>query len=194
MKDFYKILGVPPSSTLPEIKKAYRRLSKRYHPDLNPGNTVFEEKFKALQEAYSVLKDPVKRTSFDSKLEAKKRDLNAVNSTINNAKQFQRPHLRHRSVRKDSLIKSLLNTHIKKKDLYRGGGVLLLLTVVIGTIIFLESNYYHNETHFESIDSSYEMPLPDSATLIRGFEVDSIRSGNQSHTPGSIKKVSSTLN
>jgi curved DNA-binding protein CbpA len=195
MKDFYKILGVPPSSTLPEIKRAYRRLSKRYHPDLNPGNTVFEEKFKTLQEAYSVLKDPVKRTSFDSKLEAKRRVLNTVVSSVNNINQHQRPPLRHRSIKKNDFTRrSILNRPIKKNDFYKGGGVLLLLVIVVSTIIFLESSYYHNEATFESIDTSYETPALDSAKLIRGFEADSIEPPKQNHSSSSIKKVNAILN
>jgi curved DNA-binding protein CbpA len=195
MKDFYKILGVPPSSTTPEIKKAYRRLSKRYHPDLNPGNTVFEEKFKALQEAYSVLKDPVKRSSFDSKLEARRRVLSTVASTANNIKQHQRAPLRHSNIRKDEFTrKKIFNKPLRKKDLYMGGGVLLLLIIVVSTIVFLESNYYHNEANFEAIDTSYEMPPLDSSKLIRGFEVDSTELHKQNRAPGSIKKVNATLN
>lgn len=65
MKDYYKTLGVGEDAGLEEIKKAYRRLAKQYHPDANPGNKTAEEKFKEISEAYDVLSDPQKRQQYD---------------------------------------------------------------------------------------------------------------------------------
>jgi molecular chaperone DnaJ len=64
-KDYYRVLGVERKAALPEIKKAYRRLARKYHPDLNPGDKSSEAKFKEIQEAYSVLSDPKKRSQYD---------------------------------------------------------------------------------------------------------------------------------
>ena len=64
-KDYYKILGVDRHATLDEIKKAYRRLALKYHPDRNPGDKEAEEKFKEINEAYQVLSDPEKRARYD---------------------------------------------------------------------------------------------------------------------------------
>jgi len=58
MKDFYQILGVPRGASEADIKKAYRRLAKQYHPDVNKGDKAAEEKFKEISEAYNVLSDP----------------------------------------------------------------------------------------------------------------------------------------
>lgn len=65
-KDYYKILGVSKAATADELKKAYRKLALRYHPDRNKGNKASEEKFKEINEAYAVLSDPEKRKQFDT--------------------------------------------------------------------------------------------------------------------------------
>lgn len=64
-KDYYNILGVTKTATQEEIKKAYRKLAVKYHPDKNSGDKTAEEKFKEVGEAYEVLKDPEKRAKYD---------------------------------------------------------------------------------------------------------------------------------
>ena len=60
-RDYYEVLGVAKNADDAAIKKAYRVLAKKYHPDSNPGDTEAEKKFKEASEAYSVLSDPEKR-------------------------------------------------------------------------------------------------------------------------------------
>src|SRR5437899_12704105 len=64
-KDYYEILGVKKSASTEDIRKAFRKLARKYHPDVNPGDKAAEEKFKALSEANDVLSDHKKRKIYD---------------------------------------------------------------------------------------------------------------------------------
>ena len=76
-KDYYKILGVARTASEKDIKSAYRRLARKYHPDVNPGDKNAEERFKEISEAYEVLSDPHKRSQYDSFGEQWKRSTQA---------------------------------------------------------------------------------------------------------------------
>src|SRR5262245_29866931 len=65
-KDYYEVLGVSRNATDDDIRKAYRKLARKHHPDVNTGNKSAEEIFKEISEAYSVLSDPEKRKKYDS--------------------------------------------------------------------------------------------------------------------------------
>src|SRR6202158_1980161 len=64
-KDYYGVLGVKKSASVDDIRKAFRKLARKYHPDVNPGDKGAEEKFKTLSEANEVLSDPKKRKIYD---------------------------------------------------------------------------------------------------------------------------------
>jgi molecular chaperone DnaJ len=64
-KDYYKIMGVQRDASQDEVRKAYRKLARKWHPDINPGNKEAEQKFKEISEAYDVIGDEKKRKLYD---------------------------------------------------------------------------------------------------------------------------------
>src|SRR5574337_728275 len=64
-RDYYEVLGVKKDASDADIKKAFRKLARKYHPDVNPGNKTAEQKGKEMNEAYEVLSDPKKRQQYD---------------------------------------------------------------------------------------------------------------------------------
>src|SRR4030067_1386019 len=65
-RDYYEILGVSRDADDKQLKKAFRKFARKYHPDLNPNNKGSEQRFKEINEAYEVLSDPTKRKQYDS--------------------------------------------------------------------------------------------------------------------------------
>jgi DnaJ-class molecular chaperone len=84
MKDYYYILGVSPQASVEDIKKAYRKLSVKFHPDKNDGDSFFEERFKEIQEAYEILSNSSKRSIYDLKYEQRFTEKNDTTSSYNN--------------------------------------------------------------------------------------------------------------
>jgi TonB family protein len=106
-KDYYSILGVSQNSSEEEIKSAYRKLSKKFHPDLNEGDKYFEDRFREVQEAYDILCDPVLREQYDSSFVDKK-EATSKESEDQNIREEQMKYGNKRSSKKSKLIVSAL--------------------------------------------------------------------------------------
>ncbi len=119
MKDFYYILGLDPNCNLDEIKEAYRKLSKKLHPDLNQGDEYFENRFKDIKEAFETLRDPVKRRIYDEALTK-----GSANNT--NRDPSRRPH-RHTYYKSTSQNAGTKPGKLRRK----GPGIGLSITMII---------------------------------------------------------------
>ncbi len=121
-KDYYNILGVSKESDDSEIKKAYRKLSKQYHPDLNPNDKEAEEKFKEVAEAYEVLSDSEKRSNYDrfGTVDGRGNPFNGMNMDDVFTNFFNNPFVnrQNRGRRKGSDIR--INLKMPLEDLFNG--------------------------------------------------------------------------
>lgn len=86
MKNYYDLLEISEKSTKEEIQKAFRKLAKKYHPDVNNGNSKIQEKFKEIKEAYEVLKDEKKRKQYDESIKVNKNYETCKTNNINTEK------------------------------------------------------------------------------------------------------------
>jgi|GEM_PF-4221555 len=164
MKDYYYILGIKRESNADVIKSAYRKLSKKFHPDLNNGDKFFEDRFKEIQEAYETLINVNKRELYDKFYEANtnKKDENIVVNQTNNSEQKYETNFankkfrneeRETNIKFDNDLKSKDGKNIKKtksfiKDTWKNErlySVLFIITFIFWNIAFLSMHSQNNE-------------------------------------------------
>ena len=146
MKDYYYILGVGEVADKEAIKAAYRKLSKKFHPDVNEGDKYFEERFKEIQEAYEILSDDKERRNYDLKRKEKR---TFTEDTTNQTHEY-----------KSNSYPSENNENKQIRHTYFGGGfVFLALIVVIGIIVIVVNNSKteHNINHNPSISKQNDI-------------------------------------
>ncbi len=119
LKDYYEILGVHQTASLDEIKDAYKKLAKAFHPDKHQGDAFFSEKFKSLQEAYAVFTDPVKKQEYDAQWaefqkSSKKRKGTKQNRTTRPENKTERDTTPSSYSAAD--LPSLVDIYLEKKD------------------------------------------------------------------------------
>jgi len=140
----YQVLGVPRNASLDSIKKAYKTLAKKYHPDVNPGSKFYEDHFKKVNAAYAVLSDPVKRQVYDAKL------YQAERPPIQRPPQ-QRPAAQHRP-RRTAPVHSQSSFSIKLGIPSRQNIIIvsvILLLVAAGFTLFYVMNRLASDNHYQ---------------------------------------------
>ena len=146
MKDYYKSLELSFGASSTDIKTAYRKLAKKYHPDLHFGNKLFEEKFKEINEAYSILNDKEKKNIYDINYQKNSYRQSTNNSSYNSAnnsekkEQKKEPNSGPKTEQKSSTkenpnnmindFSNIFNT-IYKNKLYRYVGILVIIILSI---------------------------------------------------------------
>jgi curved DNA-binding protein CbpA len=132
MKDFYYILGVDSNCALDEIKEAYRKLSKKFHPDLNQGDAYFEDRFKEINEAYETLSDQARRYRYDEALKQFK------SKPANEGQKGQRYYY-YREQNEQRRRQTQRSTSIPKGRPGVGISIIFILIALIVSIYIVES-------------------------------------------------------
>ena len=123
MKDLYKVLNVKKSASKEEIKKAYRKLAIKYHPDKNPNNKQAEEKFKEVAEAYKILSDDSKKQKYENK----------KNSEEYN-KQYHRDFNRGFSNNREDIFRDIFKTHEQRNTQKKSGNLRVTISITLEEI------------------------------------------------------------
>jgi len=132
MKDYYQILEVSRLATAEEIKFAYRRLAKRYHPDLNPGNIRAEERFKEISLAYDTLSDETSRKKYDFKLlYGSSMFLSPEQAATKDKEQLKKEWAKQRAYKRHSEKKQQHERQYRKRAIYLGICILILITIAL---------------------------------------------------------------
>ncbi|WP_423147122.1 J domain-containing protein [Rubrolithibacter danxiaensis] len=170
MRNYYSILGIDSSATAEEIKAAFRKLSKKYHPDLNQDNLQAEEHFKNIQEAYYTLKSPLKRREFDDRLGRHNQQKTSYKTAGNFTVPYQKIHTHSQTHRKGSKKSRKSKDNLINRYIIAAGVFLFIVTAII--ISRLENSMAPVEDHS---DFNYEKEtVIDTLDLIEGYKGDSI--------------------
>ncbi len=170
-KDYYKILGVSKDATQEEIKRAYRRLAMKYHPDRNKGSKEAEEKFKEINEAYAVLSDPEKRRLYD----------------MYGSTEFERRYTTEdifRGFDFESVFKDLgidLGTFFSKRNKKGGKAFLFDLSEIFSNLF--RSPFEEESSPFETYQETIQTELPLTLEeIIKGGE-------KEVYLPGTFERI-----
>ncbi|MBI3511034.1 MAG: DnaJ domain-containing protein [Bacteroidetes bacterium] len=150
MKDYYQILGIADTADEQEIKLAYRRLAKRWHPDVNAGAKGAEEKFKEIAEAYDILSDPVLRSNYDRKRSRQKYytgDLSFMYASEKEEADARDPRRKAYSpedlARARERHRTRVAAHIKRRKKILVGMVITFVAYIVAASLF--ENYIHSK-------------------------------------------------
>ncbi|MCU0394116.1 MAG: DnaJ domain-containing protein, partial [Thermoflexibacter sp.] len=128
MKDYYYILGVQSSASNEEIRKAYRKLSLKFHPDKNEGDKFFEDRFKEIQEAYEVLVDEARRKIYDANFKNREKQYDQTENPENTTNQSNtQQNQKNTKTEKIALFGKILTIVQKQKYLIWFVGIIIII-------------------------------------------------------------------
>ncbi|MBX2945189.1 MAG: J domain-containing protein [Cyclobacteriaceae bacterium] len=164
MADFYQLLGIDRSATSTELRAAYKKLAFQYHPDLNPGNPQAEEMFKAINEAYHTLSDPLKKSRYDARL-------NAYQSYSDHTESYWRDVQRQRYQRWKA---SQASRYTFDKEYFRIQGLAFLTFLIIAGICFgiVHTISYVHEKRLAELDERNKALVTEVFSLFHTGQVD----------------------
>jgi len=166
MKDYYYILGIDENASAEEVKKAYRKLSLKFHPDKNDGDKFFEERFKEINEAYETLVDPEKKRIYDfsrnssSEYSGSDKQEEYNGSSNNNTSNSYNTNKSHEDNKNNDSTKSYKGSpsgDLNKKN--KNIKTILFVTVVVGFVLFFlfnNTSISNNKTFEETTHSAFE--------------------------------------
>ena len=146
MKNYYDVLGLPPESTKEDVKKAFRKLSNKFHSDKNEGDPFFDEIFKNIKEAYDILGDDAKRAQYDIRLKAEK-----SKDTHTKTQQKQRTSYEYEMKMREERMKRRAEGVKKKKKAKKMGVFDVVFWVVLVFIggYFVVTKYIYNAPNLQ---------------------------------------------
>lgn len=159
MKNYYEILQIKNFATDGEIKKSFRQLAIKYHPDKNKGRKDFEEKFKEIANAYEILTDPIKKRDFDFTLSQYDQNKRTTGTTRTN---YSEP-------------KQTTNTKSQKEEKKEEGSkasIFWIIAIVIFIIYLISSSNSDNETTTGNSKADKELEKKENAKKPRTGEID----------------------
>ena len=163
LKDYYKTLGVSPSAAQADIKKAYREMAVRYHPDKNPGNVFCEAQFKEVAEAYAVLGDKQKRSKYDDE-----RWLNGMGNRTNYQDAVTPGWLRTVCVELNTAL-SQMDTHRMSQRALHAYIMLILADAHIGVLQRADDREMSGSVITEIIKATRKLELSYLADVLGGL-------------------------
>ena len=186
--EYYKILELPLSAESAEIKRQFRKLAKKYHPDLHAGDRQAEEMFKKLKEAYEVLSDENKRTAYDldwkkqRDIEQKQRKKEATEKKKNEQKVKKQPPTEQTKAKPEKPAKKTLSKTNKRHVSFKAIRLFLSLTIIFAVLFFSVPKIMENR---QKITDS----LPNISELSNGLESYLLKKEVQNNDVAEVKKI-----
>ena len=160
MKNYYEILQIKNFATDGEIKKSFRQLAIKYHPDKNKGRKDFEEKFKEIANAYEILTDPIKKRDFDFRLNAHDQNRGTTGTTTRS--NYSEP-------KQPTSTKSQKG---EKKEEASKASIFWIIAIIIFIIYLISSSNSDNETTTGNSKADKELEKKENAKKPRTGEID----------------------